>query len=132
MSFDQNTPQYVTLSELDLRGSYQPLEKMDLGQHYKRTGMGTPSAMKRRRILRQSTPLSNSYNSPCSSRKSTPSITTSSLENGEDITDIRVMLGRKSGETGDRSGDEAFNDMLKKYDPKVRCSIRILGHLNTF
>ena len=75
MKTDGSPLHYVNFTDLDLRSSPQPLNELNLTQHYNRLGIVTSPGTGRLRIFRYDTPLS-----PRSSPFSTPIVSTNGLE----------------------------------------------------
>jgi hypothetical protein len=104
MKTDGSSLNYVNLTDLDLRSSPQPLNELNLTQHYNRLGIETSPGTGRLRAFQYDTPLS-----PRSSTFSTPIVSTNVLE-FVDLTEPDESFGRaqayhnlKSWNMGNRS-----------------------------
>ena len=116
---------YVNPIELDVRNYSWPLEEMAPGKHNKKLARRTLPATKRRRVIRQSTPVSDSSSPPHSSRLSGLEINSSLIQNAEERTGVGEIPGRlchstKFGEIGNKGREDLRKDILLKYDTKVR------------
>lgn len=123
MSASNGSEQCVTLPELSLRNCPQVSEDVRFGQCNKRTNETAADGWMRRKRqrLRQTRLHSEPYDSPRSSRRSTPSVTVLSLdskENGlDDSDDVEYLYSKKA----QRHRDLIHNDDIEnKLDAKVR------------
>jgi hypothetical protein len=104
METDGSSLNHVNLTDLGLRSSPQPLDELNLTQHYNRLGIVRPPGTGRLRVCGYDTPLSSR-----SSPFSTPIVSTNVLEY-VDLTEPDESFGRaqayhnlKSWDMGNRS-----------------------------
>ncbi|CZR65056.1 uncharacterized protein PAC_14956 [Phialocephala subalpina] len=117
---------YVNPMELDLRNYRWPLEETSLGNRCKRTGDQMPSGMyaKRRRIIRQGTPISGTSSPPHLSQLSSICNCLDVLKTTEQRSGVAFQAGQErhrlfSREVGSRCQENLRKELNRKNGIKV-------------
>lgn len=124
MSANNGSGQGVALSELSLWNCPQGSGDIGFGHSKKRT-TETPAdrcipTKRQRERLRQPKLYSEPYDSPRSSRRSTPTITLLSLNSNENGTNDSDSIERLPLKRAQRYKDSSHNDLENRLDEKVR------------